>query len=89
MSGAGPGDEVVALDLGGTHLRAARVHPDGTLGRRVRARTAHTDRPDQLVEILSDLAAGGVVRAAVLGLPVGHPTFVHERLTVFPFDGVT
>jgi glucokinase len=69
VSGAGPGDEVVALDLGGTHLRAARVHADGTLGRRVRARTEHTERPDQLVEILSDLAADGDVRGAVLGLP--------------------
>lgn len=30
------------------------------------------------------LSTGAVTDTAVLGLPVGHPTFVHERLTVAP-----
>ena len=69
MTADGPGGEVVALDLGGTHLRAARVHGDGTLSRRIRTRTEHTERPDQVARILSELASEDGVRAAVLGLP--------------------
>jgi glucokinase len=69
VSTSGPGRQVIALDLGGTHLRAARVGGDGTISRRVRTRTAHSERPDQIVDILQDLAADGGVRAAVLGLP--------------------
>jgi predicted NBD/HSP70 family sugar kinase len=64
-----PGADVVALDLGGTHVRAARVAPDGSLQGRVRERTVHTERPDQLVRLVRDLAGDGGVGTAVLGLP--------------------
>jgi glucokinase len=60
---------VIALDLGGTHVRAARVAPDGSLTARVRERTVHTERPDQLVRLVRDLAGDGGVGRAVLGLP--------------------
>jgi glucokinase len=63
------GAEVVAVDLGGTHVRAARVAPDGALRRRVRERTDHAERPDQLVRLVRDLAEDGGVGRAVLGLP--------------------
>lgn len=68
MTAAPPGTEVVALDLGGTHVRAALVSPDGSVRRRIRQRTAHTERPDQVVELLRGLSVGGVA-SAVLGLP--------------------
>jgi glucokinase len=68
MTVSPPGREVVALDLGGTHVRAARVSAEGSVLRRVRQRTQHTERPDQVVELLRDLVDGGVA-SAVLGLP--------------------
>jgi glucokinase len=63
-----PGREVVALDLGGTHVRAARVSSDGSLHHRVRQPTAHTECPHQLIDLLRRLADDSV-ESAVLGLP--------------------
>jgi glucokinase len=57
----------LAIDVGGTNMRAAIVSGDGTVGERV-------DRPTErdcgaLVELARDVLAGDVVDGAVVGLP--------------------
>ncbi len=60
----------VAIDLGGTHVRAAVVDPDGTVERRVRGATPIGDpRPDVLPRLVAEVAAGVAVERAVVGIP--------------------
>ncbi len=61
---------VVAIDLGGTNLRAALVEPDGTITRRDRRPTPSADpKPTALVEMIAAMAEGSEVERVVVGLP--------------------
>lgn len=77
----------VAIDLGGTNLRAALVSPDGTLLQRERISTP-IDHPDPgvIAEMVTDLVAhsdGRSVEGAVIGVP-GIVDRVEGRLTNAP-----
>jgi glucokinase len=66
------GADVIGLDLGGTFLKAARVAPDGTIGRRLRepvsARSAD-ELLSQLARAVRILEEDGPVPAVGLGIP--------------------
>jgi glucokinase len=66
------GADVIGLDLGGTFLKAARVAPDGTIGRRLRepvsARSAD-ELLSQLARAVRTLEEHGPVPAVGLGIP--------------------
>ena len=46
------GQLVCAVDLGGTHLRAATVHPNGRIQFRLKQRTPVTDDPQEIVSAI-------------------------------------
>lgn len=62
-----------AIDLGGTHVRAALVAEDGTITNRVRHRTPAADpRPDILPVLIAEVSAGapgGAIDRVVIGVP--------------------
>lgn len=61
---------VVAMDLGGTHMRSAVITTGGEVTRPHRVATPIDDpHPDRLVEILREAAQESGAREAVLGLP--------------------
>ncbi len=61
---------MVAVDLGGTHVRAAVVSADGTVTHRIRRDTpSGAGRPDVLPEMIAEVAAGIPVTGAVVGVP--------------------
>lgn len=61
---------VVAIDLGGTNIRAALVESDGTIIKRERRPTPRGDEtPAALVEMVQAMAADADVDRAVIGLP--------------------
>jgi glucokinase len=61
---------VLAVDLGGTHLRAAIVDPYGTvLARRVQPTPRSAECPDAVVEITSSLLKRHRPHQAVIGVP--------------------
>ena len=63
-------DGVLSVDLGGTHLRAALVAPDGVVRERHSVSTPRDDpTPSALVNLLRDLGSKYSVREAVIGLP--------------------
>lgn len=69
---------LVAVDMGGTWIRAALVHPEGACGEVVRR---PTDRRRPASAIIEDLAAA-ILRAAggtVSEVAIGVPTVVDER----------
>ncbi len=80
---------VVAIDLGGTNVRAALVDPDGSIIHRDRRPTPSGDaQPDVLVEMVRAMAAlaaedGSPVDRAVVGLP-GVVDHVAEVLVAAP-----
>lgn len=66
--------EVVALDLGGTWIRAARFSPTGKIGKRARDRTAAHLGPAAVVEQIRDLVetvgpADPGARVVAIGVP--------------------
>ena len=62
--------DVIAIDLGGTHLRAAVIGPDGEIRERRRINTPAADpHPDALVELVRSVAAAGPIEEAVVGVP--------------------
>lgn len=58
---------VLAVDIGGTHLRVARATPHGELGDRHEVETG--DDPSVLVELMRKVASLGPVEQAVVGVP--------------------
>ena len=71
-------NEVIAVDLGGTHLRCAAVGPDGTLsGRRVvpsPAGAGPTSVLDAMVALIEETRrAAGVVATAPIGVAIPGP----------------
>jgi glucokinase len=62
--------QVVTVDLGGTHVRAAVVGADGRVSHRLRRNTpTGAPRPDVLPEMIAELSAGHEVLGAVVGVP--------------------
>jgi predicted NBD/HSP70 family sugar kinase len=63
-------DPVLAVDLGGTHMRAALVGPGGEVLERQSVDTPTSDPgPDALVELVAGLQRRHALREAVIGLP--------------------
>lgn len=62
-------DEVLAVDLGGTSMRAARTSSDGSVSRRVEVPTPRSADAGPLVALGREVLAPGAVRAAVIGVP--------------------
>ncbi len=61
---------MLAVDLGGTHVRAALVEPDGTVHDRIRRATPHGDvDPSFVCTLMAEVAAGRPVSRAVIGVP--------------------
>jgi glucokinase len=76
--------EVVAVDLGGTHMRSAVITPSGEVTRSRRVDTPIDDpHPDRLVELLRDTAGETGAREAVLGLP-GRVNYAEGTLEYAP-----
>jgi len=64
--------DVIGLDLGGTFLKAARVSPDGTIGRRLREPVSGATADDllsQLARAVRALEEDGPVAVVGLGIP--------------------
>ncbi len=59
----------LAVDLGGTTMRAAIVDEDGTLLQRSRAPTPDDPEADALMELVEEVLHGDVVEHAVIGVP--------------------
>lgn len=60
----------LAVDLGGTQMRAALVEPDGTVvAREVRPTPARDPEPHGFVALLREVAGRGAPTAAVVGIP--------------------
>jgi glucokinase len=72
VSVEGAATHCIGLDLGGTFLKAARVSPDGVVGRRLR-QPVETDSADgllsQLARAVRLLEEGGPAPAVGLGIP--------------------
>lgn len=63
-------EQVVAIDLGGTNIRAALVQHDGTVVKRIRRPTPTQDpEPTALLEMVEEVSQGSDVDKAVIGLP--------------------
>jgi glucokinase len=63
-------EPVLAVDLGGTHMRAAAVGPQGVIADRVAGLTPHDDpHPGQLFAIIGKMRGRHELSRAVVGLP--------------------
>ena len=59
-----------AIDLGGTHVRAALIDPEGTVRQRTRRRTpVDAERPDVLPEMIEELTVPDGIDCVVVGVP--------------------
>ena len=75
---------VLAVDLGGTHLRCARVDPGGVVLDRREIPTPHDGTgPAALVALLADTGNAAPCRSAVIGLP-GRVDYANGRLEHAP-----
>jgi len=62
--------ETLAVDLGGTHMRCARVGPDGAIANREVRPTPHDGTgTDALVDLIRSVAAAAPCSGAVVGVP--------------------
>jgi glucokinase len=67
---AEPAAWTLAVDLGGTKMRAAVVAPDGEITRKkVMATPRDAACPDALLDLVGDVSAGAGVTDAVIGVP--------------------
>jgi glucokinase len=67
---AEPAALTLAVDLGGTRMRAAVVAPDGEItGKKVMATPRDAACPDALLDLVGDVSAGAGVTDAVIGVP--------------------
>lgn len=76
----------MAVDLGGTTMRAAIVAEDGTLLERSRAPTPDDPEADALMELVEEVLKGDTVEHAVVGVPgwVDYADGVLERAPNLP-----
>ncbi|MEA2682474.1 MAG: glucokinase [Chloroflexota bacterium] len=76
--------DVVAVDLGGTHMRRAAISPDGVVSRREAVDTpVHDAHPDRLVDLLRTAREESGASEAVVGLP-GRINYADGRLEYAP-----
>lgn len=61
--------QIVAIDLGGTSVRSARVSADGLVESTVKEPVQHGAVPQQLARLIRAAAADGDITRAVLGVP--------------------
>jgi hypothetical protein len=65
-----PDAPTLAVDLGGTRMRAAVISPDGELqSRRTEPTPQDAACPDALMALVGDVLDGGEVSRAVIGVP--------------------
>ncbi|MCU1375650.1 MAG: glucokinase [Actinomycetia bacterium] len=72
---------VLAVDLGGTSMRVGRTTPDGEVLERREEKTG--DDTGRLIELMREVATGGPVAHAVVGVP-GRVDYGHGRLEYAP-----
>lgn len=60
---------VLAVDLGGTSMRAARTEADGAVGHRCEVPTPRTPDATPLIALMRQVLGAGTVDAAVVGVP--------------------
>jgi glucokinase len=78
---------IAAIDLGGTHVRAAVVSESGEVLGRLRRRTpTDAPRPDVLPAMIKEVAGGGPVARVVVGVPgiIDHDAEALERAPNLP-----
>jgi glucokinase len=76
-----------AIDLGGTHVRAAVVTDSGRIVNRIRRKTpGETPRPDVLPALIHEVAGGQPVASVVVGVPgvIDHDADMLERAPNLP-----
>lgn len=74
----------VVIDLGGTHLRAALVSPDGTIRRRLQEETPQNENePTTLLRLMEAVAGDDQVCQASIGVP-GVVDYDAEELVAAP-----
>ncbi|MDP9023006.1 MAG: ROK family protein [Actinomycetota bacterium] len=77
-------DRVLAVDLGGTRMRAAIVTPDGEIHeRRADPTPRDAECPDAVLRLAGDVIAAGAVGRAVIGVP-GRVDYAGGRLEHAP-----
>ena len=83
-------ERILAIDVGGTGLKAAIIDADGQMqSERVRVATPHPCTPDQLVDALAELVQPLVVKAAPKLMSIGFPGVVrNNRILTAPHFGV-
>jgi len=86
----GGGENILAIDVGGTGLKAAIIDADGRMKtERVRVATPHPCTPDQLVDALAQLVAPLVEQAPPTLMSIGFPGVVrNNRILTAPHFGV-
>jgi polyphosphate glucokinase len=87
---AGSTERILAIDVGGTGLKAAIIDSDGQMKtERVRVATPHPCTPEQLVDALVQLVAPLVKQAPPTLLSIGFPGVVrNNRILTAPHFGV-
>lgn len=60
---------VLAVDLGGTSMRAALAAPEGSISRRHEVPTPRSPDPSPLIELMRGVAEGSGATTAVVGVP--------------------
>jgi polyphosphate glucokinase len=84
------GENILAIDVGGTGLKAAIIDADGQMKtERVRVATPHPCTPDQLVDALAQLVAPLVEQAPPACISIGFPGVVRDnRILTAPHFGI-
>ncbi|MGF6775074.1 ROK family protein [Paraburkholderia sp. GAS334] len=82
-------EQILAVDVGGTGLKAAIIDADGHMkSERVRVPTPHPCTPDQLVDALVALVAPIVAQYPPTQISIGFPGFVrNNRILTAPHFG--
>ncbi|HEY3598029.1 MAG TPA: ROK family protein [Paraburkholderia sp.] len=83
------GDRILAIDIGGTGLKAAVIDADGQIkSERVRVPTPHPCTPDQLVDALATLVEPLLVQHHPARISIGFPGVVrNNRVLTAPHLG--
>ncbi|HZZ11867.1 MAG TPA: ROK family protein [Paraburkholderia sp.] len=83
-------ERILAIDVGGTGLKAAIIDADGKMmTERVRVATPHPCTPDQLVDALATLVAPLVDKAPATLMSIGFPGVVrNNRILTAPHFGL-
>ncbi len=84
MTMIAPTGPTIAIDLGGTHVRAAVVGAEGNVASRVRRTTPHEQpTPAFIADLVAEVASGQSIKRAVVGVP-GVIDYDAEQLVAAP-----